>query len=278
MGALLAFAALASWTFADLFTKHALSKQSLWFVSFWAQLLGGAGLLLLGLLLGRIHAIPIESWPWVALFSVINIFGMFFFYKSVQQKGVALSLPIIYSWSLPTIVLSMIFLNQYPSPLQWFGVGTIIIGLFCISLDRKNKHWIDRGTFFAFFSMLIWGVFYFLVSGPSELYGEWWLSGSLKVGTAVLSLPFLFHEQKGLVFKRDKIFWVVGLIGLFDAFGLVALSTALQLSSAAVATGITSTAPAAIALLGVFLFKEKVNRQQGFGIAATVGGILLLVI
>ena len=101
MGALLAFATLLSWSISDLLTKHALTNRNLWFVSFWGQLLGGIAILILGGLTGKIQTLASESLPWVILLSIVNIFGMFFFYKAIQHKGVALSLPIVYSWSIP---------------------------------------------------------------------------------------------------------------------------------------------------------------------------------
>lgn len=278
LGQLLAFTTLFSWAFSDLLSKYALKKQSLWFISFWVQLVGGAGMLLLGLLLGEIQSISTESLYWVALFSIINMFGMFFFYKAIQHKGVALSLPIIYSWSLPAIFLSMIFLNQYPSKLQWFGITAILLGLFFVGVDRHATRWIDVGSLAALISMLIWGTFYFLITEPAELYGEWWISGSLKLGTALLSLPLLIHEHVQLSIKRDHIFWTLGLIGLLDGLGLVALSTGLQISSTAMMTSITSGSPVVVALFGIFLFKEKINRQQAVGIVSTTMGLILLVI
>lgn len=278
LGPLLAFTTLLTWTLSDLIVRHALSKQSIWFLSFWGQLFGGAGILIIGFLLGEIETISIKSAGWIALFSTVNTFGMFFFYKAIQRKGVALSLPIIYSWSIPAILLSMIFLDQKPSSLQWLGITTILFGLFCVTVDRHSKHWMDSGSLAALISMLTWGFFYFSIAKPSELYGEWWLGGTLKLGTALLSLPFLIHEKINIPIQRKNILWAMGLIGLLDALGLVALSTGLQISSTAVMTGITSTTPVIVALFGIFLFKERVNRQQALGIVSTVVGLILLVL
>ncbi|EKD93583.1 MAG: hypothetical protein ACD_28C00112G0001 [uncultured bacterium] len=278
IGPLFAFGTLLSWSISDLICKVALKQQTLWFVSVWGQLIGGIGIIVLGISLGEIREIPIKSWNWIVLFSALNTLGIFFFYKAIQHKGVALTLPIIYSWSVPTIVLSLIFLNQHPSPLEWMGVGFILMGIFCVGLDTTSKRWMDQGALAALISMLIWGVFYFFIGSPSEAYGEWWIAGSLKIGTALLSFPFLVYEQNSRSSKKEKIFYAVGLIGMLDALGLVALTKAFQESSTAIVTGITSTTPVFVALFGIFIFKERVNRQQALGILSTVAGLILLVI
>ena len=278
MGPLLALTTLLSWSLADLMAKYVLGKRSIWFVSFWGQLLGGTTILALGLITGKIQNIALESWAWVLILAIINVIGMFFFYRAIQCKGIALSLPIVYSWSVPAILLAMIFLNQYPSTLQWIGVGAAIIGLFLVSVDHRAKRWVDSGSLVAFISMLTWGLFYFLLREPAELYGEWELTGSLKIMTALLSLPFLLQSGSGLSLPANRTSAAIGLIGFLDALGLVAVSFALQASSIAIVTGITSTAPVVVACFGVLLFKEKINRQQTLGIATTTMGLMLLVI
>lgn len=202
---------------------------------------------------------------------------MFLGCSAIQHKGVALSLPIIYSWSVPATILSMIFYGQHPSAIQWFGLAATVIGLFLVSIDRKNKNLIDIGTFIAFISMFIWALFYFLIKEPSQHYGEWWIGGALKVGTAIFGLPFLLTEQSPFS-KPGKNLWIVGIIGFLDAIGLVAISKGLQISSTAIVSGITSTAPVVVAFFGVLLFKETVNKQQVFGILSTAAGLVLLVV
>lgn len=277
MGVLFAFTTLATWALADLIAKHVLSKKTIWFLAFWGQFLGGIAIILLGLLTGEIQHMPSESWLWIATFSVMNVFGMFTFYKAIQKKGVALSLPLVYSWSIPSVFLGMIFLQEYPSPLQYLGITAAILGIFLVSIEPHKKCWMDKGTLIAFLSMLTWGLFYFLLREPSESYGEWWLAGSLKIATALLCLPFLFRESTSLSTKMDRNFLAVASIGILDALGLIAISLGFQLSTTAVVTGITSTTPVFVAFFGVLLFKEKVNRQQTLGIFSTAFGLVLLV-
>ncbi len=278
MGILLSLSSLLSWTFSDLLAKKTLQKQALWFISFWGQLFGGIAILAIGIFMGEIQSLAWESWPWVLLLSVLNVFGMFCFYKAIQSKGVALSLPVIYSWSIPSIFLGMIFLDQFPSTLQWLGVCGAIFGIFLVSVDTKAKHWVDKGTLYAFLSMLTWAIFYFLIREPSQVHGEWFLSSGIKIGSALFALPFLFKEGHSLSGTLKNLSWSLGLIGVLDALGLIFLTTALQISSTAIVTGIISTTPVVVAFFGVFLFKEKVTHQQKLGILISTIGLILLVI
>lgn len=278
LGYILAFGSLVVWSLSDLVAKHAVHKSSNLNLIFWGQLLGGVGILALGLLLGLVHAFEFNSLAWVALLALLNSVGMALFYSSIKHKGVALSLPIIYSWSLPTILLSYFFLRTAPSPLQGLGILAVLIGLFLVSIDSSNTRWVDKGTIAALFSMLCWGVFYFLITTPSTLYGEWWTSGAVKIITAVFVLPFLIKGKAKAFGNSQKEFLSVGFIGLCDALGLVFVSYALQMTSNTVVTGIVSSTPAVVAAIGILVYKEKVNRSQLFGIILTVLGLLCLVL
>lgn len=273
------FISLFSWTTSDLVIKHALERAPLWRVSFWTQLFGGSGILLIGILLGYVTKIDPESLSWIFLLSFMNAFGMFFFYRSIQHKGVALSLPIIYSWPLVSIFIGMIFLHEFPSIIQWFAITLVLSGIFAVSLDKKKTRWVDFGTIAALISMLIWGIFYVVLREPSELYGEWWISGSLKLGTALFSLPFLIKENRFLPSSTSTSLWITLLaIGLLDANGLIFLSMGLQKLPVALVTSIISTTPAIVALCGVLFFKERVNFRQGIGIFSTILGLILLIV
>lgn len=275
----MAVGALAAYGSSDLMVKHALSKRPIWTVIFFSQLLGSIIILLLGLAIGEISHIPLESWTWILALGSLNIIGMFFFYGAILSKGVALTLPIIYSWTLPSTLLEIFFRHEYPSSLQILAICTILAGLFLVGVDFKSTRWVGKGTLFALASMLTWGLFYFLLGGPAEQYGEWWLSSGIKAVTAIFSIFFLFTQKSRLSFSgSSSIFLIIALIGTLDALGLVSVSGALQFTSVAVTAGIISTAPALIALFGVVIYKEKINLLQSLGICATVIGLVLLVI
>ncbi len=278
LGQLFAFGTLAAWSVADLVAKHAVSKLSTLQLVFWGQFLGGAGILVLGFLTGYISEISLNSLSWILLLAALNVGGMILFYEAIRHKGVALSLPITYSWSVPTVLFAFLFLNQLPSTLQLAGIAAVVVGLFLVAIEAGSKRWVDRGSIAAFFSMITWGVFYFLLSTPAEAYGEWWVSGGIKLCTGLLVLPILLPKVSLSSKEPLKRLWPIGLIGLCDAVGLILMSNALQMASGAVVTGITSTTPAVVATAGILFYKEKVNRQQIVGITVTVAGLLLLVL
>lgn len=278
LGLLLAFSTLLTWSFSDLVSKHAVRKHSTLHLLFWGQALGGTAILILGLIIGEIQSFSLGAFLWSGFLGSLNVLGMYTFYKSIEYKGVSLSLPIVYSWSVPTIALSYFFLHELPSSIQILGILAVVVGLFLVCIDRNSKRWIDGGILFAFISMFTWALFYFLLIKPSELHGEWLMSGSIKTFTGLLVLPFLLHEKTKTGIKSSKVFWTVGLIGLCDALGLLAISYALQISSPAIVTGITSTTPVLVAAAGIFFYKEKVVPSQILGIVVTVVGLILLTV
>lgn len=275
---LLAFTALLTWTLSDLLVKHAISKESTWSLIFWTQFFGGAFILGSGIILNFIPEISWSALLWITLLGAINFFGMNAFYKAIEKKGLALALPVVYSWAIPSVILGVIFLKEIPTTLHWIGLITIIGGLFMVTHSKKSRFLIDPSFLLAFLSMLTWGLFYFLIRDPGKEYGEFLTSGGLKVVTAMMAFPFLFVKKPHKKIRKMQSLLPICAIGILDAIGLVAITKGLQLGTTAVVTGIIATCPVIVAVCGVLFYKEKVDRFQGLGIALAGAGLILLTI
>lgn len=275
---LLALTALLSWTLSDLIVKKVITKKSLWFLNFWGQLFGGAFILGASFFLNTTKNLSWDAILWILLLGAINTFGMIAFYKAIQRKGIALALPVVSSWAIPSIILTMIFLKEIPTTMQWIGVLIIIAGLFMVTANRKSCFFIDTSFIFAFLSMCTWGVFYFLIREPSRVYGEFLTAGGLKGATALFTIPMLYHSRTVEKSKKMTTLWPILAIGILDGCGLLAITKGLEIGSTAVVTGIISTAPVLVAIAGVLLYKEKITKLQALGIGIAGIGLIVLTI
>ncbi len=275
-GIILAFASLITWAVSDVITKISLDHTSKWKVLFISQLFGGVIILILALLLGEISKLLSLGIYYLIFLGVLNLFGMYTFYKAMKKKGVALTTPIIYSWAFLAVILGVIFYNESLTFLQALSILLIILGIFLVT-NKGSKHiFFDKTFFFAIASMIIWGVFYFLLKIPNLIFGAIIVTASIKLFTSFSSIPILLKKKINLFETKHKIMLFIMLVGFLDAFGFLAFNYAVNYAPVSIVAPICSATPALGVLLGVLLLKENILKKQYIGIAVVLAGLVLI--
>lgn len=235
-------------------------------------------MLLVVLLMVDIHDLFSAGLIYIFLLAILNLGGMYTFYRAVSAKGVALTLPIIYSWVFVTAILGMLFYGEAITPLQWLALVTIIAGVFIISSKRFGSIAFDKTFVFAFLAMLFWGVFYFLLKIPNVIFGALLVTGTVNLLTSFVSLPIIITRKINVFKIRGRIFLAIALIGILDTLGFLAFNYSITSTPVAIVSAVSATAPVFVVLMGVFFLKERINRKQVLGISVTVFGLLLIAI
>lgn len=128
-----------------------------------------------------------------------------------------------------------------------------------------------KGVLFACLTSLLWGVLAILLKvalGFIDATTIVWFRFTLAF--LVLFLILLYKSPRELrIFKRPPLFIILG--GLCLGFNYFFFMQGLGRIGASATQVVIQTGPLLLAVIGIFIFKEKVNRKQviGFIIAAT---------
>lgn len=275
-GIILAFASMILWGFSDLVTKASLDKTSKWKVLFFGQFFGGLLVLIIVLFFADLKILASSGISYLFLLGLINVAGIYAYYKSMKKKGVALTSPIANSWVFVTVILGLIFYNEVVSGLQWLAIILIVGGVFAITFRKTQKISFDSSFLFAILSMIIWGVFFFLLKVPNIIFGAIIVTASIKLLTSFFSVPILIKKKIKMFQTEHKIWFYMILIGILDSVGFLAFNFALHYSPVSIVSAIGSAVPVVSVLLGVIILKEELTKKQRLGIITAIIGLIII--
>ncbi len=276
LGISFAFLCMISWATSDLVTKVSLDRESKWKVLVVGQFIGGAIVFLVALFFVDLRILLSEGVLYLLLLGFINFVGMYTFYKSMQAKGIALTVPIVASWAFITVSLGAIFYEDVVTALQWIAIALITIGVFSITFKKTKHIHFDKSFFYALASMFCWGIFFFLLKIPNEIFGALVVTFSIKLLTSFFSVPMLIKRKVSIIKTKPKAMFSLFLIGTLDAGGLLFFNAALSQTSLSIVSAISAAVPVVSVMLGLLVLKEKLTKMQAIGVGIAAVGLILV--
>lgn len=278
LGILLAIGALVCWALSDIITKVSLGKASKWKVIFIAQIVGTLMMLLVALLLGQLENLFTEGLPWLLLLAFVNFIGIATFYKAMHEKNVSLVSPVVNAWAVVTIVLGIIFYGEVVNALQWAAIVLILAGIFAISIKKGTHIELDKALGYAILSTITWGLFFFILKIPGEIFGAITITLAVRLFTGIFSIPMVFIRKVQLLDTKLAVLLFICLLAVLDTTGFLAYNFAVLNAPVSIVAPITAAVPAISVVLRIFVLKETMSARQALGVVSAVIGIILLAI
>lgn len=269
------------WGSGDIFGTQATRKIGSFLASFWIYAFGA-------LLFSLYIPFALKDLAHVTLgVLVLNILlGLFLavcfvaFNEALRIGNSSVVGTIAGSFSGVIVILSLVFFKESLSIAQILAILIILIGVVLSSLNIKElknlKALENRGTVLAVLVMLGWGIGFTFIKIPIKQIGWFWSSYILEV------VGFLFFLVVGISkFRKNKLpnlrALAQPLIATFlQNLGGYSFSYGLSIGAASIVAPIAGAYPTLFVLLSRFVFKDRLNKQQGFGIIVTLIGIVLL--
>lgn len=284
MGAFLGFfsglGAMVSWGIGDFFAAVASKERGAFRTLFIVQLVGLVITAIAVLIFDRNLLIPFPILGLSFLLSVFMFMALLCFYKSLEIGPVSVTSPVASSYSLITVFISVLFLGERLTSLQWLAVFIVVLGIFLastnfkeISLKVKNK----KGIIFALVAMLLWGVVFAFIDRVVESIG-WLRTTALNYPPMVLLILLIFGRGRNKV----KELWDKGLdrnvflAATLQLAGVAAVNFGFERELTSIVTTVSSTYPLITVILALTYFKEKVAKSQLLGSFIIILGLVLL--
>ena len=215
----------------------------------------------------------------IALFQVIAYLA---FYKGLEKGQVSLVSPLGASWSLITIILSVIFYRESLRINQLLAILFITIGIIIISVNLKDviknrSIQLLTGVKEGIISMFGWGISLFLLISVSKELG-WFLPAFIfRFLILLLLTTYIFYSKKSFLPKPNKFPWIMLLfIGLFDILAFFTYSLGVSGTYGSIVAPISSANTIVTIVLSVIFLKEGVKLRQIIGIGAIMSGLILI--
>lgn len=251
---------------------------------FWMQMFG----FLVGLayFFLNLHSLSLNSLlnfiPILLVIALLQVIAYLYFYKGLEKGQVSLVSPLGASWSLITVLLSIIFLKEVLKLNQLFAILLILAGIIIISVNIKefikNKSLqLLIGVKEGIISMIGWGVSLFLLIPVSQELG-WFLPAFMfRLFILLILVSFSFYSKKRLLPKTSKFPWLLLItIGVFDICAFFSYSFGVSSAFGSIVAPISSANTLVTIVLGLIFLKERINKRQLVGIGAIVCGLVLI--
>lgn len=242
----------------------------------------GSAYLVLFLILRMDVSTP-DPFPWIAAFlaGITGTVGYLFYYAGILEGSVGLMGTITAAYPVPTILLSILLLNE---TLTWAQAAGIVLVLLCVvALSRGSAPSSSGRTsavVFALLAFLVWGVWGYFAKvavdgiGEGNQFGFYALSNLLVIGTFLL----LSRGRRLNAPLRDRgharLFGALDVT--FGAGGVVLLTFAFAEGPASLVSAVTGCYPLVSTLAAHFLLKEKFSLKDAVALILFVPGILLI--
>lgn len=221
----------------------------------------------------------IELLPYLLFTCFIGSAAIIMFFKALAEAGASISTAIAKNYFLVTVAVSIIFLNETLSPIQFIAAFLIVCSIFLLSFERKEEKFVlGKGVVFALLTLLGWGAYFALIKpivlelNPfnASLFLESIIFFMILAYSIATKKEFKLHERKSNMFLvGSAIVMVVGAISYNFSIALIGASlTAI----------IVAPTPAVTSVLARIFLKERLSKTKYLAIIISVIGLVLLFI
>jgi drug/metabolite transporter (DMT)-like permease len=278
---LFALVAHIGWGTSDIFGAMASRKIGGYSTTFWSYLVRIPFLaLFLPFDMENVRSLTWSAFLISGVLSMVLLTGTAFFFEAFRGGNPSLVGTIGSAFTVPTVILSVLFFGERLDLYQTLAIAVIVVGLVMTSLDFKEVRQkgvvLDRSTALALLAMLTWGIYFAFIRIPVEEIG-WFLPSYISFFFAPFVLVLMRLQKVPLESPTAK--------GVLPSFiGLVLLGTAANFGyNLGISSGYTSIVapiagsyPVLFVFLSALIFKEPVNRQQLWGMIVSLVGIVVL--
>lgn len=277
---------MVTWGIGDVFAKKGMQKIS----PVWNNILAVCFAVFVWIPFALFHGGTFSSLTRfdLLLSSIIALLYLTYYY-AIERGKLILTATLLSTYQVTAVILSIIFLGERPTLIQFVAILLIAAGTFLISSDevRRLLKILKTKTSEIKISWVVWGLFGGFCNGIGDFLSK---IGVVKTGpynfllalaigyTLSIGINLLF-DKKGLKrspWKAPKLF-IYTLIGTgFVELGLIALNLAFETGPASLISPIISSSIVVTVILAALFLKEKITKIELFGVVATITGILLL--
>lgn len=278
MAILLAVLAHLGYAIGDVFGVVSTRRIGAKVTTFWVYLVLFIAFTPLSLLfLDQVDSISLDVAVVNALLSAVGVIAFLAFTEALRIGNAPLVGAIAGAFPAAIVVLAMIFYGERLTPTQGLAISGIISGIILSSLDvrrliRRGIHF-DRAVKLSLVAMVCWGIYFTFIRTPIENYGWFWANYISTVTGAILVTVISY--KAAIKTAKNLVSYIPALAaGLIAGGGTLAFSAAISKGDSSIVGPIAGSYPALFAILTYLIFKEKLTKQQQFGVALTLISIV----
>jgi drug/metabolite transporter (DMT)-like permease len=266
-------ASAASWGAGDFSGGFASKRSNVYSVIIVSQLVGA--LFLIGLAFALAESIPsLDNLILGGMAGISGAIGLVALYTGLARGRMGIVAPVtaVVAAFFPVIVG---ILNEgLPSPQRLVGFGIALMAIWFLS--RAGKGAVIRLSELALPTVagLGFGLFYIFIDRVSHAAVLWPLVAARIASIGMLSILIAVRRQREVPAANQLL--IIALAGTLDAGGNAFFALATQVGRLDISAVLASLYPATTVLLAWLFLKERLVRQQWFGVTTALIALVLI--
>jgi drug/metabolite transporter (DMT)-like permease len=225
--------------------------------------------------------------PWLVPNAFLGAAAFATLYKGLQLGPIAVVSPVLASYAVVPVLLSVVLLGETLDGVEVAGVVVTIAGAALTSTDPKALRAGTRtkpaGLSWAIASTLLFGVATYVTGWAAKEAGflpSLWFGRLTMTSVFLVAALVLWLRSRAADRTRDHVPWsmlrLAVLVGLMELVGTISYARGAEVGLVSIVTAASATYPLIPVLGGVLLLHERPVPTQYLGIAMVIGGLVLL--
>jgi len=225
--------------------------------------------------------------PWLVPNAFLGAAAFATLYKGLQLGPIAVVSPVLASYAVVPVLLSVILLGETLGGWEVVGVLVTIAGAALTSTDPKALRAGTRtkpaGLPWAIVSTLLFGVATYVMGWAAKEAGflpSLWFGRLTMTGVFLIAAFVIWVRARSTGEVRDPVApsmqRLAVLVGVMELVGTISYARGAEVGLVSIVTAASATYPLIPVLGGVVLLHERPVPTQYLGIAMVIGGLLLL--
>lgn len=243
----------------------------------------------LGLTGQPLPTVPMSFWPYAVAGAVSQILATVFVVMLFKSRNFAVGITFKKTEVIQTVFVGLIVLGEGVTPLGFAAILIGLIGVLVLSgapeqafslrglWNRATGLGLASGLFFAISGVTYRGATLDVASDDPFLRAGLALALVTTLQTALM-VVWLMVRQPGEVSRVLSAWRLAGLVGLTSMLGSFCWFTAFTLQNAAYVNALGQVELIFSIMATVFVFRERISRREGLGIALLSTSILTLIL
>lgn len=269
------------WGIGQVVVKRATDRLGAVTMVLLASLVDGAGYFSLFLAFRGPFAAPWTTYLFGALSAITGMAGYILYYEALLRGNVSVVATITAGSPIVTILGAMAFLGEIPSLAQGIGMALLVGVVLVLSYEPAGVAWkVPVAVLLSVAILILWGVWglFTKVAVEDPGFGPWNILLFYTLANVTMGPPY-YLWRRGRGPRADPSPRAIGLgaAGLGMLFtGIVALTFALSVGPASLATAVSGSAPVVTAIVAFALLRERPTLPRLAALSLFVPGIVLV--
>jgi drug/metabolite transporter (DMT)-like permease len=225
--------------------------------------------------------------PWLVPNAFLGAAAFATLYKGLQLGPIAVVSPVLASYAVVPVLLSVVLLGETLGGVEVAGVVVTIAGAALTSTDptalRAGTRTKPAGLSWAIASTLLFGVATYVMGWSAKEAGflpSLWFGRLTMTSVFLVAALVLWLRSRAAGRTRDHVPWsmlrLAVMVGVVELVGTISYARGAEVGLVSIVTAASATYPLIPVLGGVVLLHERPVPTQYLGIAMVIGGLVLL--